>query len=242
MAALADARAVIPADVALTRVRLRTHHAAATLRSGFAGRTAALARLVASASRWRASAIVSAVTTGLFLEIRFIGCGAVLRTRAMQPPSITSESFLAGIPHHRSPGTFRAVPVCCSQSNSKGVREPEPGTASGSRALRASILSATFPQPPGAALACARAGFVAPASRWRAASVGDSPDRPVLPHEATGPQSADALPTPVQALLRSSLPPVPFTSRPARRCAAAGDALYRYRVAPGIPGGNDHRP
>ena len=91
----------------------------------------------------------------------------------MQPPSITSESFLAGIPHHRLPGSCKAVPVCCSQSNSKGVREPEPGTASGSRALRAaphaSILSATFPQPPGAALACARAGFVG--------------------HEATGPLS-----------------------------------------------------
>ncbi len=135
----------------------------------------------------------------------------------MQPPSVTSESFLAGIPHRRSPGTCRVVPVCCSQSNSKGVREPEPGTASGLRALRAaphaSILSATFPQPPGAALACARAGFVAPASRWRASAVGDSPDRPVLRHEATGPQSESALPTPVQALLRSSLHPVPFTSR-----------------------------
>ncbi len=217
MAALAAARADIPADVALTRVRLRTDHAAATPRSGFADRTAAQARLVASASRWRASAIVSAVTAGLFLEIRFIGCGAALRTRAMQPPSTTSESFLAGIPHRRSPGSCRAVPACRSQSNSKGVREPEPGTASGSRALRAaphaSILSATFPQPPGAALACARAGFVAPASRWRASAVGDSPDRPVLRHEATGPQSESALPTPMQALLRSSLHPVPFTSR-----------------------------
>ena len=57
MAVLAGARAAIPADVALTRVRLRTHHAAATPRSGFAGRTAALARLAASASRSRASAV-----------------------------------------------------------------------------------------------------------------------------------------------------------------------------------------
>ena len=177
----------------------------------------ARAGFVAPASRWRASAIASAVALGHSLEEQVIGCGAVLRTRAMQPPSVTSESFLAGIPHHRSPGTCRAVPVCCSQSNSKGVREPEPGTASGPRALRAaphaSILSATVPQPPSAALACAHAGFVAPASRWRASAVGDSPDRPVLRHEATGPQSEDALPTPVQALLRSSLPPVPFTSR-----------------------------
>ena len=59
VAALACARALIPAEVALARVPLRTDHSAAAPRSGCARRTAALARLVASASRSRASAIVS---------------------------------------------------------------------------------------------------------------------------------------------------------------------------------------
>ena len=81
--------------------------------------------LVASASRSRASAVASAVDVNHhLLEQRAIGCGAVLRTCAMQPLSINPEPLLTGIPDCQSPGSCRAVPDCGSLSNSRGAPEP----------------------------------------------------------------------------------------------------------------------
>ena len=112
MAALAGARAVIPADVALTRVRLRTDHAAATPRSGCAGR-----RTRRRSRRIRRLGVALARIPRRRLSRST--SPPILRMIARQPPSSTRRP-------NRNSLMPVAAPVQALLRNSPAFRPPSP--------------------------------------------------------------------------------------------------------------------